>query len=272
MMKKKVLKYSHVEGKTYTLFGDSNATSEYFNTIRELTDKILEKTPDILLVIKTMNTYSTKKRFLRKIIKNPVPDMLISEWLNLITPYLNKYTFKTKEHLKQLSISKLWDRTLSTTPEQYHLYMVEIELTNRLNAGLFKEAARKISLQPYCLQDFSVDSKAAQNGDDYQCKHCSKNCFQNTASLIIKKHNIESFIWMGADLKQLAKKNLDQLQSFAVLGIACIPELIQGLRKCRKYNIPAIGIPLNANRCIRWFGEFFQNSIDLNELENLIKV
>ena len=43
------------------------------------------------------------------------------------------------------------------------------------------------------------------------------------------------------------------------------------MRQCRRNNIPVPGIPLNANRCIRWYGEFFQNSIDLDELEKLLK-
>jgi hypothetical protein len=58
-------------------------------------------------------------------------------------------------------------------------------------------------------------------------------------------------------------------QTFGILGIACVPELVMGMRKCRKNGIPVVGIPLNANRCIRWFGEFHQNSVDLDELEKL---
>jgi hypothetical protein len=47
-------------------------------------------------------------------------------------------------------------------------------------------------------------------------------------------------------------------------------ELTFGMRSCRSKGIPVMGIPLNANRCIRWFGEFFPNSIDLPELERLV--
>jgi hypothetical protein len=75
---------------------------------------------------------------------------------------------------------------------------------------------------------------------------------------------------MEGDMKQLAKYTLKENRTFGVLGIACIPELTWGMRNCRKNNIPVIGIPLNANRCIRWFGEFFPNSVDLRELENLV--
>ena len=73
-------------------------------------------------------------------------------------------------------------------------------------------------------------------------------------------------------MKLLAKYTLKERRSFSVLGIACIPELTWGMRTCRKKDIPVIGIPLNANRCVRWFGEFFPNSIDLVELERLLNL
>jgi hypothetical protein len=72
-------------------------------------------------------------------------------------------------------------------------------------------------------------------------------------------------------MKRLAKYTLKEKRSFGVLGIACIPELTMGMRNCRKNNIPVVGIPLNANRCVRWFGEFFPNNIDIAEIENLVK-
>jgi hypothetical protein len=160
---------------------------------------------------------------------------------------------------------------LATTREQYHLYMLEIELTNRMSREEFLKADRKIALMPYCLQDFSVSCKSAKNGFDYQCKHCSVKCFQNHASTILEAHNIEPYIWTGGNMKQLAKYTLNEKLTFGVLGIACIPELIFGMRQCRRNNIPVVGLPLNANRCVRWFGEFFQNSVDLDELEKLLK-
>lgn len=35
--------------------------------------------------------------------------------------------------------------------------------------------------------------------------------------------------------------------------------------------IPAVGIPLDANRCIRWMGSFHENSVNLEQLELLIE-
>ena len=194
----------------------------------------------------------------------------MSDIMYLIDPYLKKYTENAEEHLRTLPVSKLWDERLATTREQYHLYMLEIELTNRLNAVEFKKADKKIALMPYCLQDFTVNCKSEKNGFDYQCKHCSKRCFQNHASEILETNHIEPYIWSGGNMKHLAKYTIKGEKTFSVLGIACIPELIMGIRNCRKNNIPVVGIPLNANLCIRWFGEFFPNSIDLMELEKLV--
>jgi hypothetical protein len=269
-MNKEKLEYSPVQGKTFTLFGNSGSTKKYFETIRMLSDEILENITDIESAIEVISLFSSKKRHLQRLLNNKKSNSLISKIINLINPYLKEYTENTEEHLKTLPASKFWDRRLATTREQYHLYMIEIEMTNRLFATEFKRAVKKIALLPYCLQDFSVNCKAAKHGFDYQCQHCSFKCYQNHASDILKKHNIEPFIWMGGNMKKLAKYTFKEKQTFAVLGIACVPELLWGMRNCRKNRIPVVGLPLNANRCIRWFGEFYPNSIDLSELEKLV--
>jgi hypothetical protein len=262
--------YKPVNGKTYSLFGDSGLTAEYYKTIRELADKVLEDVPLNRELIESIRVFSSGKRKLRKCLKTKDPDNKMSVILNLIDPVLQKYTTRVDEHLRTLPITRLWDFRLATTREQYHIYMLEIELTNRLFICDFLKADRKIALTPYCLQDFSVKCKSSKSGFDYQCRHCSAICYQNHASQILEEHNVEPYIWMGGNMKQLAKYTMNEKKTFGVLGIACIPELTNGMRDCRKNNIPVVGIPLNANRCIRWFGEFFTNSIDLGELERLL--
>ncbi len=262
--------YFPVNGKTYSLSGKSDSTSGYYETIRMLADKALALNHDTCDLIEKIREFSSKKRILKKSLRIKDPGDMMAVILNLIDPCLRIYTENTEEHLRTLPLSKFWDRRLATTREQYHLYMLEIELTNRLFASEFIKADRKIALMPYCLQDFSVTCKSAKNGFDYQCKHCSAKCFQNHASTILKTHHIEPYIWLGGNMKQLAKYTSKEKRSFGVLGIACIPELTWGMRNCRKNNIPVVGIPLNGNRCIRWFGEFFPNSIDLTELEKLV--
>jgi hypothetical protein len=264
--------YKPINGKTYSLFGQSESTSGYYETIRRLADEATGTEPDIHKLVGDISEFSSKKRALVRSLKTRDTGNLVSVILRMIDPYLKVYTEKTEEHLKTLPVMKFWDRRLATTREQYHLYMLEIELTNRLFASEFARADKKIALLPYCLQDFSVKCKAEKKEFDYQCRHCSTRCFQNHASEILETHHIEPFIWMGGNTKQLAKYTLKENKTFGVLGIACVPELTFGMRNCRKNNIPVVGIPLNANRCVRWFGEFFPNSIDITELERLVSL
>jgi hypothetical protein len=268
-MKSSELPYLPIEGKTYSLFGGSGTTHEYYQIIRSLADKILIGN-DIVTVLETLRKYSSRKRYLRNMLKGYHNNSLISSCLTAIHEPLKPYTRATAGHLKNLSPWKFWDRRLATTEEQYHLYMLEIELTNHLNRDSFLRADHKISLQPYCLKDQSVSCRAKKKADDYQCTGCSKKCFQNAASLIMKENDIEPYIWMGGSISKTGISVRKNNQSFGILGIACVPELVWGMRKCVKYRIPVVGIPLNANRCIRWFGEFHPNSIDLDELRNLI--
>ena len=270
VMKPPILSYTPIEGKTYTLFGSSDSTHEYYQTIRALAARILIEN-ELETVLMALRKYSPNKQLLKKILRGSLGNSLISFILKTIHEPLKQYTRATAGHLESLSLwKKLRDHRLSTTEEQYHLYMLEIELTNRLNRLSFIKADRKISLQPYCLKDQSVSCKAKKKGRDYQCTGCSRQCFQHAASRILKENQIDPLIWMGGSISKTAIAAHRDNQSFGILGIACIPELVWGMRKCMKYGIPVVGIPLNANRCIRWWGEFHPNSIDLAELENLL--
>ena len=269
-MKRAGLEYMPVKGKTYTLFGESDSTNGYYDTIRLLAERVLAIYPDIKSLIGSLEKFSVRKRLLNKALKSKDGSSTMAGILKLVDPLLGKYTADTEKHLRTLPVSKIWDRRLATSREQYHLYMLEIELNNRLYIAEFLRADRKIALMPYCLQDFTVNCKSARQGFDYQCSHCSPGCYQNNASRILESNRIEPYIWMDGDMKQLAGRTLENKQTFGVLGIACIPELTWGMRNCRKNRIPVIGIPLNANRCIRWMGNFLPNSVDLSELEKLL--
>ena len=59
-------------------------------------------------------------------------------------------------------------------------------------------------------------------------------------------------------------------QSIGILGIACIPELVWGMRMCMRLGNPVVGMPLDANRCVRWMGKFHENSVNLEKLNDLL--
>jgi hypothetical protein len=184
---------------------------------------------------------------------------------------LAPHTTLVKAHLQELSFLKRFDATLFTSEEQYHIYMLMIELANRAWGEAFRTAKRKLAFLPYCLRDLNAKCKSGRGDLDYVCKGCSKDCFVNRVSRHLKDAQVEPYIWMSASLKSLLKDLKNREESIGVLGVACVPELFHGMRLCMGLDVPVVGIPLNANRCRRWMGEFYPTSVDLEAVRKVVE-
>lgn len=147
---------------------------------------------------------------------------------------------------------------------------MEIELTNRKYKTQFLETGHRIALLPYCLRDHEADCMAENNAIGEVCRHCSKKCFIQHASIIFRKYNINAYVRMRSDLKKSLRSIRIEGKTLGVFGIGCIPELVRGMRTCRKMPVPVMGMPLNANRCHSWMGKMHETSIDLENLEELL--
>jgi hypothetical protein len=262
------LQYSPIPGKTYSLFGHHSSTEDYFGLISQLADECVQRFHDNTALLEKLRDFSGKKRTLRRA-REGVGDPELVSLLGRISPSLSEYTVYLQKHLDEMPFYKFWDRRLRTSEEQYHLYMLEIELTNRANIDSFRRCGRKIALLPYCLQDWSGSCKSSMGDFDYVCRKCSKKCYINRVTSLLKEHEVSAYIWMSGDLKKL-KSISKSGNRLGGLGIACIPELVHGLRSSAELGIAVVGLPLDANRCIRWTGTFYQNSVNLAQLARLV--
>jgi hypothetical protein len=259
--------YKPLKGQTFSLFAVNDHTDQYFQTIKSLTSNLLKEYKSEATLLKEVRELSRNKQKLFRLFNTTSQK---SELLKLLYSNLHQYTTGVKEHLRQLSVFKSFDKTLNTSEYQYHLQMVEVELVNRIYVDEFRKASFKFALLPHCLRDFTRQCKAEMGDLDYVCKSCSKDCFVKHASDALKKYNIKPYIWMNMNLKKLAVEIKAGKEKPGVLGIACFPELVNGMRMCIKAGIPVVGIPLNANRCARWTGSFLENSVNIKELECLV--
>jgi hypothetical protein len=257
-------------GKTYSLYAGKNDTDEFYSVLSDLVGSFLSNIKSEKHLLSLIREYSNKKRKLRTEKKKASSDSNISQLLNVTEIVLSKYFTDIDGHLNNLSLTEKCDSTLTTSREQYLLYMLEIELVNRLNKEKFSACASKYAFLPHCLHDLDKDCLSASDGTDYVCKSCSKNCSINSISKLMNLRNIKAYIWREADLKKIFKLARSNGQSIGVFGVACIPELVNGLRLCAKYDVPAIGVPLDANRCVRWFGDFYPNSINEKKILSLL--
>ena len=70
-----------------------------------------------------------------------------------------------------------FDTTLATTEEQYHLYMLEIELANRIHREEFKRSEYKVALIAHCLRDFRPGCRSEEGEFEAVCRGCTEDCF-----------------------------------------------------------------------------------------------
>lgn len=255
-------------GRTFSLYGGSTSTIHFYEQIQNLIDACLTAYPDKSGLLTILQKASKKPFFIQKLKKRQNTKLV--EILSKLKSFLGIYITNIDNHLERLSVRKRFDKVLATAEYQYYLYMIEIELVNRIYKEDFINCEKKIALLPHCLRDLSRKCMSEPKGMDYVCKSCSKNCYVNSASKILKEFNIEPYIWMTASQKKLFKKETEGKNGLGVLGIACIPELVRGMRMCINKNLPVVGIPLDANRCARWMGKFHPNALNLQKLRELV--
>jgi hypothetical protein len=272
--------YAPISGKTYSLFGENSTTQPFYQAIQELVSELLGwyhgNENEFLEYIKSVShdrrTLSrTSKNRIRGAGKYPITSDL-SYIIDQAQEILSEFLGDVENHLRSVPFRKRFsDNSLLTNREQYYLYMIEFELVNRIYSESYRDADFKLALLPYCLKETHTNCKAEPDELDYVCKSCRKSCYINRLSKILKDNGIHPYILSRGSVSQLLKELHKKHGSLGVLGIACLVELIEGMRLCLKAELPVVGIPLNANRCPRWMDTMHETSIDLAALHNLLK-
>jgi hypothetical protein len=254
-------------GRTYTLTDSKGDSTLYYQLVRELADRFLDIIPDETILREKIRTATTWKGFLRTFSQRKRHVRKILQELDkVLTPFLSD----VDEHLRTLSLADRLDRTIRTSREQYLFYMLEIELTNRINSEGFSKAPWRMALIAHCLRDFRKGCQSRRGVIEDQCTGCDMDCYVNMGSELLERYQIHPYISVSMDHRKLFTHLKDDHPGMGVLGIACVPELVMGMRLCESLNVPAVGVPLDANRCSRWLEECLETTYSLKELERLI--
>ena len=261
--------YIPVQGKTFSLFADCNDVERYYAQIKRLADVFLQHCSDEKELLELTQKAGKKsllvgpriKRHRRKTVRFVVETLKDS---------LSIYTRSVHDHLKSWPAAKKLDNTLTTTEEQYHLSMLEIELVNRIYKAQFKQSQYKFALIARCLRDFRPECHSAAGDIEAVCRRCTKDCFIHLGSVLLEKYGVKPYISVEREQERLFRRLRREHPSIGALGIACIPELAMGMRLCIRTGIPPVGIPLNANRCARWMSRAHETSFNLGQLEALL--
>jgi len=262
--------YTPVQGKTYSLFAEDDDSERYYAKIKGLADEFLLHCPDEKRLLGLIQKVGKKPFLLGS--KTTGADGKLRQFVReALRESLSIYTRNVSNHLKSLPLAKRMDSTLTTTEEKYHLFMLEIELVNRIYKEEFKRSEYKFALIAHCLRDFRPECLSEKGDIEAVCKGCTEDCFIRLGSVLLEKYGIKPYISVEMDQERLFKRLKRKHPSIGALGIACIPELAMGMRLCIRTGIPPVGIPLNANRCARWMSQAYETSFNLEQREELLK-
>ena len=257
-----------VVGKTYSLYGLAATSDGYYQAIDALLDDCLRRWPDPVLLLHELAHVSTNARRLRR--ASRVDDSPVQFVCSEGERRLDSYMLDIDAHKASLSLLNRFSRVMTMSREQYIVSVVEIELRNRVNGDAFRRCTEKLAFLPHCLHDLDATCEAKPHGLDTVCMCCSGSCYINDVSKLLRRNHVRPYIWMNTNLPRLLRTKATGPDAIGVLGIACIPELAAGMRLCARAGVPVVGLPLDANRCSRWLGEFHQNTINLRRLESLV--
>jgi hypothetical protein len=262
--------YTPVQGKTYSLFAEDDDSEGYYAEIKRLADVFLRRCPDAKRLLSLIQK-AGKKPWLVGLRTTGADQKTLQLVRETLRQSLAIYTRKVANHLQSLPYAKRRDSTLATTEGKYHLYMLEIELVNRIYREEFKRSAYKFALMAHCLRDFRPGCRSVEGDIEAVCRGCTEDCFIRLGSVLLEKYGIKPYISVEREQERLFRRLKQEHPSIGALGIACIPELVMGMRLCIRTGIPPVGIPLNANRCARWMSQAQETSFNLEQLEELLR-
>jgi hypothetical protein len=257
-----------VAGRTYSLYGRTVRSDGFFDAIAEVADSCLAQGADSAHLVEELASAGRSVRRLRRELAATQSAVAFAH--AEASRLLMDYFFDTGDFRGDLPLRKRHCESLGLTREQYLLAAVEVELRNRLSRERWAQCRDRIALLPHCLRDLSAACAARPHGLDTTCSACSAGCYLNAVSRRLLRNGVQPYVWMEAKLPRLLRDKEFPPGTRGILGIACLPELIAGMRRCARAGAPVLGFPLDANRCARWLGEFHPNTVNLDRLERLL--
>lgn len=111
---------------------------------------------------------------------------------------------------------------------------------------------------PQCLRNQDCPAKLGANG--IECINCSRQCSVKEAKIEAEKLGYRVFIVPGGGF---VKRLVLKYKPKAIVGVACLPEVMLGMDLLGKVKIPAQGVVLLRSGCLNTVA-------DLNELKTVL--
>lgn len=162
------------------------------------------------------------------------------------------------------------DRLLCLRQEnEYHLNMIGAEIMNEALRPEYLKTNNKVVLLPTCMRGVTdKECKATHSGLVRECIGCRIDCNIGMIKQILKKETQALFLVPhSSDFSRFLKKWQGQKDT-ALVGVACVPNLIMGGYEMQSLGIPSQCVFLNYCGCQKHWSpdKAIATNLDLNRL------
>jgi hypothetical protein len=157
---------------------------------------------------------------------------------------------------------------------EYHLNMFGAQIMNKALFKNYFSTQKKVVLLPVCMRSVSNDEcKARISGLVRECVACSSDCNIGKIKREIadERHRVY-IIPHSSDFSRFLRQWQGQSDT-ALIGVACVPNLIMGGYEMQSLNIPAQCVFLDYCGCQKhWNPErAIATNLNINKLKDILK-
>ncbi len=156
------------------------------------------------------------------------------------------------------------------TENEYHLNMVAAQIMNQSLQKAFIKTKQKVLLLPTCMAK-NINCKALQNNSSLTCNQCTTNCNVNIITKLMAKKGIKTvLIAHSTNFSEYLVPWQNQSET-ALIGVACVLNLLTGGYEMQKLNIPSQCVFLNTCGCKKHWLSGINANINVKQIEKILK-
>ncbi|MBU0984391.1 MAG: DUF116 domain-containing protein [candidate division Zixibacteria bacterium] len=160
---------------------------------------------------------------------------------------------------------------LRQTPrEKYLLELVSFILYDEMNREKFNRAKNTLIILPDCLSLHNPDCLKTDEPWGDVCRQCVPDCLASRTVDLADRYGID-VLFSKRKLTEQLEHYREQSGDLAVIGIACVLMLAEGMRSAADAGVPARGVLLNFCGCEHWNDQPFASEFAFERLEALLK-
>lgn len=163
------------------------------------------------------------------------------------------------------------DGELRVNPkEKYLLELISFKMHDELNREEFNRRKNTLIIMPDCLtiHEKACDKVELEFGS--VCRRCQSDCQAAQITELAAKYRCK-VLFSKRSLEKQLRHHAEKMGDMAVIGVACIMMLANGMRTAEELDIPARGVLLNFTGCEHWNEKPFASEFTLKSLEKILE-